>query len=169
MRSFFVVRARRCARLRFTVAAATAIVAACLAASAAQAANVVNTTFHVPASVMTNPCFPSDVLNLNGDIHVVITATADGSGGFHTVNTLNNQLSGASITSGLKYVSSEESSDDWYSRPPSPEVHTHTYDFDVNSQTGVDNYVMHVTMHETVTATGVPTAQVDQYRMDCRG
>jgi hypothetical protein len=169
MRSLFVVRARGHARLRLTVAAATAIVAACLTPSTAQAADVVNTTFHVPASVMTNPCFPADVLNLSGDIHVVITTTADGTGGFHTVNTLNSQLSGASITSGLKYVSSEESSDDWYARPPYPEIHTHTYDFDVNSQTGVDNYVMHITMHETVTANGIPAAQVDQYQMDCRG
>jgi hypothetical protein len=28
---------------------------------------------------------------------------------------------------------------------------------------------VHLTMHETVTANGVPTAVVDNYRMDCQG
>jgi len=41
------------------------------------AENVTNTTIHVPASVQTNPCFPPDVINLSGDIHIVIITTAD--------------------------------------------------------------------------------------------
>ena len=75
----------------------------------ATAANVVNYTFHAPASVQTNPCYPMDIVNLNGDIHIVITTTADSNGGYRVDNHLNSQLSGASITTGTssrwrKYV-----------------------------------------------------------------
>jgi hypothetical protein len=135
----------------------------------ASAAIVVNYTFHVPASVQTNPCFPADVVNLSGDIHVTITTTADKRGGYHVTNHLNSQLSGVSITTGTKYVNSETQDEDWYARAPWPAVHTHTYDFLLVSNNGTPDYVLHMTMHETVTAGGVPTATVDQFWMDCKG
>ena len=136
----------------------------------ATAANVVNSTIHVPASVQTNLCYPTDGFsNLGGDIHIVITTTTDSNGGYRVDNHLNSQLSGASITTGTKYVNSENQEDEWYARPPFPAIHTHTYDFLLVSQSNTPNYVLHVTMHETVNSQGVPTATVDQYRMDCTG
>jgi hypothetical protein len=135
----------------------------------ATAANVVNTTIHVPASVQTNPCFPTDVVNLSGDIHIVITTTADSNGGYSVTSHLNSQLSGVSITTGTKYVNSENQEDEWYARPPFPAIHTHTYDFLLVSQSNTPNYVLHMTMHETVNAQGVPTATVDSFSMDCQG
>jgi hypothetical protein len=140
-----------------------------IGSQSAAAANVVNVTFHVPASVQTNPCFPTDVINLSGDIHVVITTTTDGKGGYHVANKLNSQLSGVSITIGTKYVNSEEKEDEWYARPPFPAIHTQTYDFLLVSQSNTPNYVLHMTMHETVNALGVPTATVDSFSMDCQG
>jgi hypothetical protein len=133
------------------------------------AATVVNYTFHVPASVQTNPCYTADLVNLSGDIHVVITTTADSNGGYRVDNHLNSQLSGASITTGTKYVNSENQEDEWYARSPFPAIHTHTYDFLLVSQSNTPNYVVHMTMHETVNAQGVPTATVDNYSMDCQG
>lgn len=135
----------------------------------ASAANVVNVTFHVPAQVQTNPCFPADVINLSGDIHVVITTTNDRRGGYHVNNSLNSQLSGLSITTRTKYVNSENQQEDWYARAPWPAVHTHTYDFLLISNNGTPDYMLHMTMHETVTAGGVPTATVDNFSMDCKG
>ena len=135
----------------------------------AAAANVVNTTIHVPASVQTNPCYPMDVVNLSGDIHVVITTTTDSAGGYRVNNHLNSQLSGASITTGTKYVNSENKEDEWYARPPFPAIHTHTYDFLLVSQANTPNYMLHMTMHETVNAQAVPTATVDRVSMDCQG
>jgi hypothetical protein len=135
----------------------------------AAAENVVNVTIHVPASVQTNPCFPTDVVNLSGDIHIVITTTADRRGGYHVTNSLNSQLSGVSITTGTKYVNSETQDEEWYAAPPFPAIHTHTYDFELISQSGTDNYILHMTMHETVNAQGVPTATVDSFSMDCAG
>lgn len=135
----------------------------------AAAANVVNTTIHVPASVQTNPCFPKDVVNLSGDIHIVITTTTDSNGGYRVVNELNSELSGVSITTGTKYVNDESRSDKWYARAPFPAIHTHTYDFVLVSQSNTPNYVLHMTMHETVNAQGAPTATVDNFSMDCQG
>ena len=136
----------------------------------ALASNVVNYTFHVPASVQTNPCVkPADVVNLNGDIHVVITSTADSAGGYHDVNSMNSQLTGVSITTGTKYVNSENKNDEWFARPTFPAIHTNTYDFVLLSQSNTSNYVLHMTMHETMNANGVPTAAVDKFSMDCQG
>jgi hypothetical protein len=135
----------------------------------ASAAIVVNYTFHVPASVQTNPCFPKDVINLNGDIHVTITTTNDRRGGYHVTNHLNSQLSGVSITTQTKYVNSETKDDEYYVKAPYPAVHTQTYDFLLNSQNGTPDYMLHMTMHTTVTAGGVPTATVDQFSCDCKG
>lgn len=135
----------------------------------AKAANVTNTTIHVPASVQTNPCFPTDVVNLSGDIHIVITTTADSAGGYRVNNHLNSQLSGVSLTTGTRYVNSENDEEEWYARPPFPAVHTHTHDFLLLSQGNTPNYVLHMTLHETVSASGVPTATVDRFSMDCQG
>src|SRR3954451_15354637 len=89
----------------------------------AQASNVVNVTIHVPAQVEINPCFPADVVNLNGDIHIVISTTAAASGSYRVTNHLNSQLSGLSIATGTRYVNSENKDDEWYARPPFPTVH----------------------------------------------
>jgi hypothetical protein len=157
---------RRHARRFFCLAGALS--AGLVAAPAARAGVVTNYTFHVPASVQTNPCFPGDVVNLNGDIHIVITTTAN-AGGYQTHNHLNSLLSGKSITTGTGYVNSEDNSEDWIARAPFPMVHTHTYDFDLVSKSATANYMLHMTMHETVTAMGVPAAAVDNWRMDCQG
>jgi hypothetical protein len=74
-----------------------------------------------------------------------------------------------SITTGTKYLNSENQEDEWYARPPFPTIHTHTYDFLLVSQSNTPNYVVHMTMHETVNAQGVPTATVDKFSMSCQG
>jgi hypothetical protein len=149
-----------------------AVLATCFGLSlpvAANAATVVNYTFHTPAEVIINPCAPDDVVNLNGNIHVVITTTSDGNGGYHVDNHLNSHLRGRSITTGLRYSNSETNDEDWYARPPFPAVHSHDYSFELISSTGEYNSILKITMHETVTANGTPTAAVDNYRIECRG
>jgi hypothetical protein len=137
-------------------------------AGTAWGSTTVNATFHVPASVQTNPCFAGDWLNLSGDIHVVITTTAS-NGGYHVDDHLNSLLSGVSITTGTKYVNSEDQDHSWFAGAPFPVIESETHDFDLISQSAAANYVLHVTMHATVDAQGVPAAVVDNYRMDCTG
>jgi hypothetical protein len=145
------------------------LVALGLTSAPASAANISNATFRIPMNVMANPCYPADVVNLHGTIHVVTTVTADGSGGYHMTQTANSHLTGASITTGTKYGSSENRNDSWYAGDPFPDVHTNTYDFTVISRSATANYVLHMTMHTTVNSKGVPTAVVDNWRMDCQG
>jgi transglutaminase/protease-like cytokinesis protein 3 len=136
----------------------------------ASAANVVNYTFHVPASVQTSPCAPGDVLNLSGDIHIVIESTTASSGNYQITNSLNSQLTGTTIPAGIKYLSSENKNDSWFTGAPYPTTHTTAYDWTLVSQApGSPNYVMHMTLHETVTAAGIPTATVDNLSAECKG
>jgi len=140
-----------------------------MGAAPAWGATTVNVTFHVPAQPTINRCFPGDIVTLNGAIHVVQPATADGAGGFHVTNSLNSQLTGTSITTGTGYVNSENKNDEWYARPPFSDVHTTVYDYDLISKSGTANYVMHMQMHQTVTANGMPSAAADRFWIDCRG
>lgn len=166
---FHVLIARIRVRVRSRVFVALAAACFALPVAAARADIVVNSTVHVPAWVETNPCFPADVINLSGDIHVVITSTAAGSGDYRVAYHLNSRLSGVSITTGTRYVNSENVNDEWSARPPFPATHTRTYDSHLISQSGTDNYILHATMHETVTANDMLTATVDSWRMDCAG
>jgi hypothetical protein len=133
------------------------------------AAETVVTTIHVPAQVETNPCFPGDVINLNGDIQIVVSTTADGSGGYRVVDQVSSKLKGVSITTGTKYANNANQTDEWIAQPPLPVVHTQTYDFLLISKSNVPNYVLHMAMHETIDANGVPTVVVDNFYMDCQG
>jgi hypothetical protein len=135
----------------------------------ASAANVSNVTFRVPADVEINPCFPGDIVNLSGTVHVVTNATADGSGGYHMTQNSDSRLKGASITTRTGYVSSQNKNDTWYAGTPFPQVEQHTYDWTLVSQSGTPNYILHMTMHTTVTANGTALPVVDSWRMDCTG
>jgi hypothetical protein len=130
---------------------------------------VVNATFHVPASVQTNPCFRGDILNLSGEIHVVITATANQGGGYSVDDHLNSLMSGASITTQTRYTNSETQDQSWYTGTLFPAIHTETHDLDLISAAATPNYVFHLTLHTTVTPAGVPAVTVDNYHMDCAG
>jgi hypothetical protein len=135
----------------------------------ADAAMVTNYTFHVPATVQTNPCEAGDIVNLDGDIHVVITSTANRAGGYRVTNHLNSHMSGESIITGLPYTSSETSNSTWLDDSPFPAVDTEVYNWNLISRGSADNYVLHTTMHTTVDASGTPTAVVDDAWMDCQG
>jgi hypothetical protein len=140
-----------------------------LTSAPASAANVVNVTFHVPAQPTINPCFPGDVVNLSGDIHIVITSTANNGGGYHMTDSLNSTLSGASITTGTKYVNSENQNDTWDGQAPFPYTQHETHDFELLSQSGTPNYILHTVWRETVTADGTPTVVVESWSMGCKG
>jgi hypothetical protein len=142
---------------------------AALTAPPALAANVVNVTFHNPADVRINPCFPDDTVNLNGDIHVVITTTANGRDGYQVKNHLNAHLKGVSITTGTKYVSNEINNEQWPAGSPFPGVHRDTYTFVLVSQGSTPNYVLHITVRETVDEAGTTDATAEQWSMSCQG
>jgi hypothetical protein len=119
--------------------------------------------------VQVNPCYPGDVINFNGNIHIVLTSTVDSSGGAHVTQGLNSHMTGRSITTGTNYGSNEKNERSWYEGAPLPAVHSETYDLLFVSRSNTPNYVLHMTVHTTVNSNGTPTAVVDNWRMDCQG
>ena len=132
-------------------------------------ADTVNVTIKIPATVEPNPCTPGDVVGLAGQLHIVIATTADGQGGYHVSETINEKTAGASLTTGIKYTASTTDSWDWYAGAPFPAVNTHTTDSELISKAGTANFLLHITTHTTVNANGVPTVTVDNVWMDCKG
>ncbi|GAA3346889.1 hypothetical protein GCM10020358_59630 [Amorphoplanes nipponensis] len=135
----------------------------------AEAATVVNATIHIPADVRTNPCSPGDVLNLDGDIHIVITTTANGRAGYQVKDHLDAHLSGVSITTGAKYLSNEANNGSWSTGAVLPAVHRDVYSFLLISQGRTPNYVLSATVSETVDGTGGADVTAEQWSMSCQG
>jgi NMD protein affecting ribosome stability and mRNA decay len=157
------------ARLILLLAAAPALVwAAISAAPTASAATIVNATIHTPADVQINPCSPGDVVNLNGDIHIVITTTANGRDGYQFKNQMNAHLSGVSITTGTKYVSNQTTNTQW-STGTLPVVHREVQDYLLVSQSKTPNYVLHMTVRETINDAGAVDVTAEKWSADCQG
>ena len=154
------------------VTAGGAIVLGTLIGAGAQpagAANTVNATIHIPADPRQNPCAPADVLNLSGDFHVVMTSTTANSGGYTLTTHIKTHLTGLSITTGTRYVSDDTLEQTTHARPPFPSRVSTTKTITVISQSGTDDYLMHVTLHETVGPEGVPSITADNFRLECKG
>jgi hypothetical protein len=154
--------------LAIPLAVAAAQVTSVGTASAAQSTNE---TYQFPLVIAMNTCTtPPDVVQLNGDMHIVVTTTSDGSGGYHTRTSSNTQsVTGTSLVTGLKYSSSSSAQDNYYDGGPFPEVNTMTHNYVLNSQGGTANVVMKITFHTTVNANGIPTATVDKVQSGCQG
>jgi len=133
------------------------------------AAETVVTTIHVPAQVETNPCFPADVINLNAHITIVVNTTADGSG-VTALSTCEQQAQGCQYHH-RHQVREQRQADRRVDRaaavPGDP--HPHLRLPPDQQVSNVPNYVLHMTMHETIDPNGVPTVVVDNFYMDCQG
>lgn len=159
--------------LAFAVAGAAVlgalIVGFTRAGSAEAAGGPVNVTLNIPADVRPNPCTPGDVVNVSGTLHIVYYVRDDGQGGFHLDQLVNEKASGASLTTAERYRLSDTYDHSFYARPPFPSTDTQTHSVELVSQGGSPNLIMGYTLHTTVNAGGVPTASVDNTRLECAG
>jgi hypothetical protein len=135
----------------------------------ARAANVVNVTIRIPAQVEPNPCTPGDLVALSGQLRILIAMTADGQGGYHVTQSADEKLAGASLLTKVKYLASKTEQWDWYAGTPLPVTNTHTIDSELVSLADTDNFLAHVTLHTTISATGDPTVTVDRVVLECSG
>lgn len=138
-------------------------------APAAAADQVVNVTLNIPADIRDVPCTPPDIVNLSGQLHLMIYTHADSQGGYHVTQESNEAGQGASIIGGARYVGSEDISDKWYVSAPYPSIYTTTHSLVLASSGSSPNFLMLYDVHTTVTANGVPTATVDNLRLKCTG
>ena len=147
-----------------------AVVASLHAQAPAARAEAVTTTIPL-AGETVNPC-SGEVVTYTGSLHLVMSFTADGSGGFHTVIRSNYEISGVSVTvtvTGTKYRGSGGDLTEENVRPPYPYEFTKALKFVLVSASPTDNFQMHTLFHITFNANGVQTAFVDKPVAECRG
>jgi hypothetical protein len=132
-----------------------------------QVGHTTNVTIEIPAVVYDNPCVGEPVA-LHGSLHLVLTVGSDKAGGFHIGNHLNASYAGTGLESGVPYRASDNKQDVWNTRQL-PDSHTITMMTRLISQGGVDNASLFTTITTTIDANGVPTATVDNQRVECRG
>lgn len=135
----------------------------------ALADKVVNVAINVPAQVLTNPCAP-ELVAVSGVLHIVITTTADGSGGYNSTWNDNESFSGQGLASGVAYQGSNTHASSFHATAPFPYRTTSVEDTELISKGGsLPNYKLHVHFAFTVTSDGTPAVTADSVDMDCTG
>jgi hypothetical protein len=129
----------------------------------------VNVTLNIPADVRPNPCSAGDFIVLSGRLHILIFVREDGAGGYHVSQHVQLHGDGSSLVTNVRYQGNELESHDFYAGAPFPVTDTHTYSLGLHGAGPTDDFVMHVTVHTTVNAQGVPTAEVSNVRAECAG
>jgi hypothetical protein len=145
----------------------TLLLALLLVAAPAQAANVVNTTIHIPLAVYDNPCL-GEPIALSGDLHLILNITTDSAGGYHYVSKWNASYSGTGVISGAAYTASESKQESW-SAPQLPASHTTTSVVKLVTKGGAQNAFLITTFTTTIDANGAVTVTEDSVSVDCRG
>lgn len=115
-----------------------------------------------------NPC-NGDVVPLTGTLHIHITSTVAESGNQHFYTDLTGQYSGTGAPSLVNYNAYTRQFDEFSTQDPFPIEETMISTYDVNSQTGIDNYSVTVETHVTINANSQPTADVQFIRSACKG
>jgi hypothetical protein len=112
-----------------------------------------------------------DVLDLQGNVLMVVRSTTDGRGGIHLGLHLNFQgVTGIGQTTGDRYrVILALNSVELDVPTGAPSVTTFTQAFQLNQQGAAANRLALVTFHVTVDANGRITAEVDHVQILCRG
>jgi hypothetical protein len=143
------------------------LLAALAAATPAGGANTFNATILLAADLRENPCTPTDFVNFHGTLHMVMNVTTDTRGGYHVGMEKNWVLSGESVTTGIDYRGSQTDIDSVYIG--SGMTTTTVDDIQLISQASTENFLAHANTHLSVNAAGVPTATVDNVRLECSG
>jgi hypothetical protein len=108
-----------------------------------------------------------EVVHLTGELHLLIRATVDSADGFHFKSHINAQgLSGTGLTTGDKYQSPFVAN---FERNSKVGVeNTLALNLRIIGQGNGNNFLLHVTVHETVHPDGTVTAFVDNFRIECK-
>ncbi len=115
-----------------------------------------------------NPC-TGDIIPFTGNMHVVVAATEDASGGFHFDLESNvSGVTGVGVPSGTTYQGVGGFWTEFNGEPPFPFEATLTDVFGLISAGSSPNFVFAITLHITVNADGTITAQVTRISITCR-
>jgi len=119
----------------------------------------------------TNPC-TGEAVPLTGELHIISRFAFDNAGGIHSVDITNTMgpLRGVALITGTVYQANETVSSTINKNGPSPQFEfTIVLSEVLISQGATPNFVVHTTVHATVNANALPTAQVLNTKADCSG
>ena len=136
-----------------------------------QAQNPATQTTYPITETVTNPC-NGDTVTLTGEGHAVMRMEFDSTGGFHLVDVSNTMgpLQGVGFPSGAAYKSNQTVNTTANDNGQTPQVElTMVMSEVLISQGPQPNFVVHMTVHFTVNSNGVPTAAVNNVKIDCTG
>jgi len=114
------------------------------------------------------PCVPEDVV-LTGELHILITQQEDSNGGLHVKTHFQPQgISGEGAVTGAKYQGTGVTQEH-FNIHPGPQIEdTFVDNFRIIGQGPGNNLLVHTTIHVTVNADGVVTANVSNDSAECR-
>jgi len=108
-----------------------------------------------------------DLVELTGELHVLLAFTADGAGGFHVKSHFQPQgVSGVSLTTGLHYNATGVTQETFNVKAGLED--TFVNNFNIIGQGPNNNLLVHENFHITINANGTVTASVDNFSVDCK-
>jgi hypothetical protein len=123
----------------------------------------------VPITIVVDiPCAP-DIVILSGELHTLVTQVVDSNGGIHIKSHSQPQgISGVGLLTGAKYQATGVTQEHFNDHPGLPLEDTFVNNFRIIGQGPGNNFLVHTTLHITVNANGVVTANVINARTDCK-
>ncbi len=137
--------------------------------SALAQASTVTTNTKVPVTIFVFiPC-ANELIVVSGNLHILSHVTIDSNGGGHIQSHFQPQgVSGTGLTSGDKYQGVGVTRQSANFRGPAPVEFTFVNRFQMIGQGPGNNLLVHQTIHMTVNANGVITANVSNFSVVCK-
>jgi hypothetical protein len=137
-----------------------------LPAVCARAEVVTNETIPVDKTVLCNPCIPTDVVTVTGNVHMVSTATFSESGNASAKFSINFQGVKLTTLNGDTYQCNDTNEQSFQDKQL-PVVESMVTDTEFVKPGANNNFKVHIGFHVTINAKGVVTAVVDNLTISC--
>jgi hypothetical protein len=145
--------------------AIAAVVAACAFPTTARAASITAT---IPFQRDIFPACNGDTIHLSGQLLVVLTATANSSGGVMFASHLQPQnVTGVDLQTGTKFIGTGLSRDLNVFTSNGTATFTFVNRFHIQATTGAESFDVSETIHVTLLADGTVTAAFDNFSPAC--
>jgi hypothetical protein len=142
-----------------------------LPATASAAGKTVQTTVHIPATVLNNFCYGAEPVALSGDLRITTTTTQDSRGGYMVQSSSRaNNLQGQGLVSLYGYEGDDgEDSYAYYAPPPYPSTQRATHYTRLVPKGPIPSMYLVTEFRETVLGDGTAVPTLDRTYLTCQG
>jgi hypothetical protein len=154
--------------IRRVVVVAMVVLGLVVPATASATGKTVQTTVHIPATVLNNLCYGAEPVALSGDLRITETTTPDSRGGY-TVRSSSraNNLQGQGLVSLYGYDG--EDSYSYYAPPPYPSTQRVTHYTRLVPKGPIPSMYLVTEFRQTVLGDGTAVPTLDRTYLTCRG